>query len=78
MACGYVTNAKLGPSVATSEMGKPVLYDIYPITEKTTNPTKILEKLHISGTTIESLKKMKNSLKFTVQCVFYGTDSDWK
>lgn len=57
IASGYVTKANPGPPVATEETGRPVSWDINPITEKTTKPAKILVPQFKIGTRIESLQK---------------------
>lgn len=56
IASGYVTKASPGPPVATVETGKPVSWDMKPITENTTNPAKMLVPQFKIGTRIESLK----------------------
>jgi hypothetical protein len=46
MAAGYTINTSPGPSVATSWMGLPELWAMYPSTEKMTNPaTKLVQEL---------------------------------
>lgn len=46
MAAGYTTNTKPGPSVATSCMGRPAEYAMYPKTENITKPaTKLVAEL---------------------------------
>lgn len=48
--------ASPGPPVATVSTGKPVSWDMKPITENTTNPANILVPQFITGTIIESLQ----------------------
>lgn len=64
IASGYATKANPGPLVATLLTGNPVLWDIKPNTENTTNPANMLVPQFTIGTIIESLKTSKNlSLK---------------
>lgn len=55
IASGYVTKAKAGPPVATCSTDMPLLTDINPRMENTTNPAKILVEQFIIGIIIASL-----------------------
>lgn len=59
IASGYVTNASPGPPVATWATGIPVLCDIKPSTEKTTNPANMLVEQLITGINMQSLERSK-------------------
>lgn len=72
IASGYVTKARPGPPVATVETGKPVLYDINPNTENTTNPAKILVPQFKIGTSMESLKNKNKATNCIPQLEYCG------
>lgn len=55
IASGYVTNASPGPPVATCATGMPVLCDMNPSTENTTNPANMLVEQLITGISMQSL-----------------------
>lgn len=69
IASGYVTNAKPGPPVATEETGSPVLWDMKPSTEKTTNPANILVPQFSKGTRMESLRGKIQIIRCNVDVV---------
>lgn len=57
IAAGYTTNTKPGPSVATSWIGRPAEYAMYPKTENMTKPAMKLVAELITLVKIASLRQ---------------------